>query len=127
MPVCQTLIKKLLVRLSRKSFVRNAIADKADLSAFNGPPSLKVIAGVSAILISYVIGWPAVTFLGGVAVYLKEPLIAVIGGPLVYGLSHLVFLLGMYLAGAEYTWVFLRWATRVAMLKLLRRYSLPLP
>ena len=127
MKLLQTPMKKLLLYFSRKRFVRAAIADKADLSAFNGPPTPKVIVGVGAIVVSYVIGWPMVTFLGGVAVYLEEPLIAAIGGPLVYGLSHLVFLLGMYLAGAEYTLIFFRWATRAAMLKLLRRYSLPLP
>jgi hypothetical protein len=127
MTVHQTPIKKLLACLSQKPFVRRAIAEKADLSAFNGPPSLKVIVGITAILFSYVIGWPAVTFIGGVAVYFEEPLIAAIGGPLIYALSHLVFLLGMYLAGAEYTWIFLRWATRVAMLKLLRKYSVRLP
>jgi hypothetical protein len=127
MNASQTPVQKLLVYVSRKPFVRAAIADKADLSAFNGPPSVKVIAGIGAILFSYVIGWPAVTFLAGVAVYFEEPLIAVIGGPLIYALSHLVFLLGMYLAGAEYTWIFLRWATRAAVLKLLRKYSLPLP
>lgn len=127
MTLLQTPMKKLLLYLSGKRFVRSAIADKADLSAFNGPPTLKVVVGVGAILFSYVIGWPMVAFIGGVAVYFEEPLIAVIGGPLVYGLSHLVFLFGMYLAGAEYTWILFRWATRVAMLKLLRRYSLPLP
>jgi len=127
MNVSQTPVQKLLVYVSRKPFVRATIADKADLSAFNGPPSMKVMAGIGAILFSYVIGWPAVTFLAGVAVYFEEPLIAAIGGPLIYALSHLVFLLGMYLAGAEYTWIFLRWATRAAMLKLLRKYSLPLP
>ena len=127
MTLVQAPLKQLLRYLSKKPFVRAAIAEKADLSAFNGPPSLKVIIGVGAILFSYVIGWPAVTFLGGVAVYFEEPLIAAIGGPLIYALSHLVFLLGMYLAGAEYTWIFLRWATRAAMLKLLRRYSLPFP
>jgi len=127
MNVMQPPVKKLISYASEKQFVRAAIADKADLSAFNGPPSAKVIAGIGAILFSYVIGWPAVTFLAGVAVYFEEPLIAAIGGPLIYALSHLVFLLGMYLAGAEYTWVFLRWATRAAILKLLRKYSLPLP
>lgn len=127
MTILQTPIKKMLLYVSGRRFVRSAIADKADLSAFNGPPSLKVVVGIGAILFSYVIGWPAVTLLGGVAVYFEEPLIAAVGGPLVYALSHLVFLLGMYLAGAEYTWIFLRWATRAAMLKLLRKYSLPLP
>ena len=117
MTVFETPIKKLIAGLSQKSFVRTAIAEKADLSAFNGPPSLKVIVGVAAILFSYVIGWPAVTFLGGAAVYFEEPLIAAIGGPLIYALSHLVFLLGMYLAGYNYTKIFLRWATRVVVEK----------
>jgi hypothetical protein len=31
-------------------------------------------------------------------------------------------MLGMYLAGARYSWIFLRWLTRVAMLKLFKRY-----
>jgi hypothetical protein len=53
------------------------------------------------------------------AVYFKKPLIIIIGGPLTYGLSHLVFILGMYLAGAKYTKIFLRWAARVTMEKFL--------
>ena len=32
----------------------------------------------------------------------------IVGGPLTYGLSHLVFLLGMYLCGAVYSLIFLR-------------------
>ncbi|MBN2591427.1 MAG: hypothetical protein JXA96_16295 [Sedimentisphaerales bacterium] len=36
-----------------------------------------------------------------------------------YGLSHLVFIIGMYLSGAKYSMIFLRWATRKAMQKLL--------
>ena len=42
-----------------------------------------------------------------------------VGGPFAYGLSHLVFLLGMYLSGSFYALIFLRWFTRVAMEKLL--------
>jgi len=76
---------------------------------------VRIIAGVAAIGLSYVICWPAITALGALAVYLKKPLLLVIGGPLLYGLSHLVFILGMYLAGAKYTKIFLRWATRVAV------------
>jgi hypothetical protein len=48
--------------------------------------------------------------------------IAVVGGPVAYVLSHLVFLLGMYLAGAYYSYIFLRWLTRVTMLKLLKLF-----
>ena len=50
-------------------------------------------------------------------------LLLVIGGPVLYGLSHLVFILGMYLAGAKYTKIFLRWATRVAVERWLRKAS----
>jgi len=115
-------MQKLVAKLAAMPFVRNALAEKADLSAFKGKPSLEVVLGVSAILISYVIGWPFITLLGAAAVYFDRPAIVVVGGPLAYGLSHLVFLLGMYLAGARYSWIFLRWLTRMAMLKLFKRY-----
>ena len=103
--------------LAGTKFVRRAVAERADLSAFRQPPSFRILAGIFAIAFSYLIGWPAVGALGTLSVYLKEPLIVVIGGPVTYGLSHLVFLLGMYLAGADYTKIFLRWAARVAVEK----------
>jgi len=111
--------QKILRKVADTRFVQKAIADKADLSAFRERPSPRAIAGISAIGISYIIGWPAVLLLGVVSVHLGKPMIAVIGGPLTYGLSHLVFILGMYLAGADYTRIFLRWATRKAMEKML--------
>ena len=112
---------KLLQKISETKFVRSAIEDQADLSAFKEKPSLRVIAGVSAIGVSYIIGWPAVSALGAMSIYFKEPLIVIIGGPLTYGLSHLVFILGMYLAGAEYSKIFIRWATRVTVEKLIKK------
>ena len=86
-----------------------------------------MIAGVSAIAFSYVIGWPLISLLGAAAVYYQNAAIAVVGGPLAYGLSHLVFILGMYLAGAKYSYIFFRWASRVAVERLLKRYELHLP
>ena len=103
--------------LAGTKFVRKAIAERADLSAFRKPPSPRILAGIFAIAFSYVIGWPAIGVLGTLSVYFKQPLLVVIGGPVTYGLSHLVFLLGMYLAGADYTKIFLRWAARVAVEK----------
>ena len=107
----------IIKRICETEYVRSAIADTADLSAFKEKPSIRVILGVSAIGFSYIIGWPAIGALGALAIYLNKPLLIAIGGPLVYGLSHLVFLLGMYLAGYNYTKIFLRWATRVAVEK----------
>jgi len=113
----------IIKRISETEYVRSAIEDKANLSAFKEKPSIRVILGVSAICFSYVIGWPAISALGALAIYFNRPLLIVIGGPLVYGFSHLVFLLGMYLAGYDYTKIFLRWATRVAVEKWISKSS----
>lgn len=120
-------MRKLVTKLASIRFVRSALEEQADLSAFKGKPSARVILGVSAIAFSYVIGWPLMTLITAVSVYYKEPLLAAIGVPVAYGLSHLVFILGMYVAGARYSWIFLRWLTRMAMLKLLKRYPDALP
>ena len=113
----------VIKKIAETRYVRSAIDDKADLSAFKKKPSLRVVLGISTIAFSYVIGWPAVGALGMLSIYLEKPLIVAIGGPLTYGLSHLVFILGMYLAGADYTRIFLRWATRVTVEKLMKRNS----
>ncbi len=107
----------IVKRISETEYVRSAIADKADLSAFKEKPSLRIVLGVSAIGFSYIICWPAIGALAALAVYFNRPWLVAVGGPLMYGLSHLVFLLGMYLAGYDYTKIFLRWATRVAVEK----------
>ena len=109
----------MLLSIANTEFVRSAIAEQADLSAFKEKPSLKVITGVLLIIIASLLGWPAVAVLGVIAIKLHEPLIAVVGGPLVYGFSHLVFLLGMYFSGAKYSLIFARWLLRVIMEKLL--------
>lgn len=118
---------KWVSKLASIRFIRSALEEEADLSAFKKKPDAKVIVGVSAILLSYVIGWPLVALLTAAAVYYNQPYIALIGGPAAYGLSHLTFLFGMYLAGARYSWIFLRWLTRVAMLKLLKKFPASLP
>ena len=109
--------QKIIRKASATKFVQKAIGDEADLSPFKERPSPRAIAGIVAIGISYIIGWPAVGLLGVISIHLEKPMIAIIGGPLTYGLSHLVFILGMYLAGADYTRIFLRWATRKVMEK----------
>jgi hypothetical protein len=99
-------------RLLARPFVATAVAEKADLSPFKEKPSPRIIAGLVIIGLSFLLGWPAVAGIGAVAVKLHQPWIVVVGGPLVYGLSHLVFILGMYLCGAKYSMIFLRWLTR---------------
>lgn len=121
------MIRQFIIKLAQTAFVRKAIAERADLSAFKERPTPRVVIGVGLIALSYVIGWPVIAVLGILSVYFKEPLLVVIGGPLFYGISHLVFLLGMYLAGMRYTWIFLRWLTRITMIKLMKKNNIPIP
>lgn len=121
----QRWMQNLVARLSARPYVRAAIADEADLGAFKERPTLRVIAGVALILFSYLVAWPLISVLGAISLYLKQPLIVAIGGPAAYGLSHLIFILGMFLSGAKYTAIFLRWATRMAVLTLQRHYPPP--
>lgn len=109
--------RKIGQKIAQRAFVRQAIAERADLSAFKQPPTLRILAGVSAIILSFVICWPAISALGVLAVYLKRPLVVVIGGPVLYGLSHVCFITGMLLSGEKYTRIFLRWLVRVSFEK----------
>jgi len=107
------------LKIGATSHVRAAILEQADLSAFKEKPTPLVLIGVFAIGFSFVIGWPAIGALGVLSVKLHNPWIVAVGGPVTYGLSHLVFLLGMYLSGTKYSLIFLRWLTRISMEKLL--------
>lgn len=109
------LLQQLILSLGTTTFVRGAIAERADLGAFREKPTPLVLAGVGAIALSFLLGWPAIAALGVLSFKWQTPWIVVIGGPLVYGLSHLVFLLGMWLSGAKYSLIFCRWLTRITM------------
>lgn len=113
------IIREKIIKLAGTDYVRSAIAEQADLSAFKEKPTPIVLAGVFAIAFSFVLGWPAITALGALSIHTRNPWLIAVGGPLAYGLSHLVFLLGMYLSGAVYSLIFLRWLTRISMEKLL--------
>lgn len=113
------MIKNWLQHLSQNRFVQKAVAEQADLAVFKQKPSSRTIWGLITIGISYTIGWPFIAILAALAVYLERPLLIAIGGPLLYGLSHLVFILGAYLAGADYAKAFFRWALRVGLERVL--------
>ncbi|MDR2861247.1 MAG: hypothetical protein LBV07_01680 [Syntrophobacterales bacterium] len=64
--------------------------------------TFKMGMGIFLILLSYIIGWPGVAFFAWLSLYLKNPLWIAVGGPVIYGISHLVFLWGAYLVGERY-------------------------
>ncbi len=107
------LFKIIAQKTARTEFARKAVEERADLTVLRERPSARVVTGIALMAFSYMIGWPAVALFGVLAIYFQEPLIVIIGGPAMYGTSHLVFLAGLYLAGAGHTYVFARWATRM--------------
>lgn len=113
------IIKKAALYFARKEFCRDAIHDHADLSIFKEKLTASVIAGLVLIAVSYPIGLPAVFIVGGIAAWMEKPMVGIIGIPLTYGISWLLFMLGLYLAGPKYGKAFSRWAVRVILEKIL--------
>ncbi len=109
-------IRSLGLRLARIETVRRAIAERADLSPFKARPSFRLLLGVGLIGLSMLMGWPLIGFLGVLAIWSAEPLVAIVGGPAAYGLSWAVYGAGLLIAGREalyYAGVFNRWLVRV--------------
>jgi hypothetical protein len=114
-----SIIKKAARYFARKEFCKAAIVEHADLSVFEVKLSATVITGLVLIAFSYPIGLPAVFIIGGIAAWSGKPMIGVIGIPLTYGISWLLFMLGLYLAGPKYGRAISRWAVRVILEKIL--------
>lgn len=120
------MIRKIAALLAERKSIRNILEHPTDLSEFRERPTPRLIAGLILMGLSYIMGWPAVAVLGMFAVYLREPLVAVIGGPIAYGLSCVVFLVGAWLARApHYLGILTRYATGKLFLRLLGGKALP--
>jgi len=113
------IIKKTALYFARKKYCREAIEKRANLSDMREKPAMSAMIGLGMIAFIYVIGLPAVIVLGVIAVWMKKPLVAVIGGPLIYTVSTIIFIIGIKMAGKKYFHVFCRWMVRVVLTKIL--------
>ena len=113
------IIKKIARYFARKKYCQAVVITQADLTTFQEKPTFPVVMGISMIVFSYIIGLPAVFFLTMLAVWMKKPLIGIIGGPLIYAISTLVFVIGIRMAGLKHIKALFAWATRVALEKIL--------
>jgi hypothetical protein len=116
--VIKKLVQNCLQNLVQKQFVQRILRKELDLRCLKRKPTAREQFGIFLVLFSYVIGWPAVAFFGFMSLYLRQPLVLIIGGPLTYGISHVVFLVGMYIAGKDYAMVFMKWSIKKACEKL---------
>jgi hypothetical protein len=119
-----SIIKKAALYFARKKFCREAIAEHADLSAIKEKPTMSMIVGLIMIAFSYVIGLPTVVAVGVFAASMNKPLIGVIGGVIIYGISTIMFIVGIKMAGKTYFLAVLRWGARVILEKIIGREAL---
>jgi uncharacterized RDD family membrane protein YckC len=94
--------KKISQFLAGKKFIQKILESPADISEFKERPTPRLIAGLILMVLSFLLGWPAVAALSVAAVWLKEPLIFIIGGPTTYALSYVVFIIGAWMARAPH-------------------------
>jgi len=113
------IIKKMAQAIAKTKFATKAIHENNELNTFKKKPPGQFYFGIFLTVVSYIIGWPMIGLLGFLSLYWNEPLIIIIGGPLLFGLAHLAFLAGLYLAGGKYIMPVIRWTTRVTLKKLI--------
>jgi hypothetical protein len=112
--------KKIAKYLAGRKYIIEILENPTDLSEFKEPLTTRLITGLILMGLSYLIGWPAVAALGALAVWFREPMIAVIGCPTIYALSYVVFIVGAWLARApHYLGVLARYAIQIFLRKLL--------
>ena len=112
--------RKIAQYLAGKKFIQKILENPADLSEFKERMTPRLIAGLTLMALSFIIGWPAVAVLSVLAVWFKEPLIAVIGCPTTYALSYVVFIIGAWLSRApHYMGIMARYTIQSFLRKLL--------
>ena len=119
------MFRNIAARLAETKFVRTALTEEINMENLRVRPTPRMIAGLILVGLSYVLGWPAIAAFGLLAVYLGEPLVAVIGGPATYTFSHLIFLVGAWLAGAEHVKILTKYGTKILFKKLLHQSKPP--
>ena len=72
-----------------------------------------MLVGLICIAFSYIMCWPVISALSVFAVYVREPLWIVIGGPAIWLVSHFLCMFGLYLSGVNHTKALLKWAVRI--------------
>ena len=106
-------------RLARTKLGQKALSQPDGLGILKQKPSPRVCVGLALMVLSYLTGLPALAFLSYLSVKMSRPMIIAVGGPVVFGLVHIMFGVGVYLAGKNYAMEALLWATK----RFLKKYA----
>jgi len=98
-------------KLARTKFGQKALTRPDGLGILKQKPTTRVYGGLALMALSFS-ALPALAFLGYLSVKMSKPLIIAVGGPVVFILMHIIFVVGVYLAGQNYAREALLWATK---------------
>ncbi|MBI4763753.1 MAG: hypothetical protein HY787_04020 [Deltaproteobacteria bacterium] len=107
------LLRFLARRLAQTKFGQKALSQPGNgLSILKQRPGPRVYLGLALMTISCLTGLPALAFLGYLSVKVNRVMIIAAGAPVIFLLVHIVFGVGVYLAGQNYAKETLLWATK---------------
>ena len=113
------LLRSFALRLAQTKFGQKSLTKPDGLSILKQRPSTRVYIGLVLLAMSYLISLPTLALLGYLSVNMSKPIIIAAGGPVVFILVHIMFGLGVYLAGKNYVLEFLHWVTK----RFLQKYA----
>lgn len=106
-------LRFLARRLTPSKFGQRALSQPENgLSVLKQKPGQRVYFGLALMTISCLVSLPALAFLGYLSVKVNQVMIIAVGAPVVVLLVHIMFGVGVYLAGQNYAMAILLWATK---------------
>ena len=106
------LLRPFARKLEQTKFGQKSLIKPDGLPILKQQPGARVYVGLVLLVMSFLISLPALAFLTYLSVKLTKPIIIAVGGPVVFILVHIMFGVGVYLAGNNYALEILHWATK---------------
>lgn len=113
------LLRSIARKLAQTRFGQKSLTRPDGLSILKQQPGMRVYVGLGLMVISCLIGVPALAFLSYLSVKLGNPMTIAVGGPAVILVVHIMFGVGVYLAGQNYALKLLQWIAK----RFLQKYA----
>ena len=113
------LLRSFARRLAQTKFGQKSLTKPDELSILKQQPGARVYGGLALLAMSFLLSLPVLALLSYLSVKLTKPVIIAVGGPVVILLVHIMFGVGVYLAGQNYAMEALQWATK----RFLQKYT----
>ena len=113
------LLRSFARRLAQTRFGQNSLSQPDGSPILKHPPGARVYVGLGLMALSFLTGLPALAFLSYLSVKLSKPMTIAVGGPVVVLLVHIMFGVGVYMAGQNYAVKVLHRATK----RFLQKYA----